>query len=82
MHTVNDNPLKKVRMIATLKRIAVPAKNPRVSFVIPPDVKEHLEALAESDHRTISNYVLKLIIEDIERAKDKGLIKATKEETA
>ncbi|NJL99887.1 MAG: hypothetical protein HC924_14300 [Synechococcaceae cyanobacterium SM2_3_2] len=63
-------------MVATLERIAVPAKNPRVSFVIPPDVKERLEYLADQDHRTISNYVLKLIIEEIERAEKDGKIKS------
>jgi predicted DNA-binding protein len=61
-------------MVATLERIAVPAKNPRVSFVIPQDVKERLEYLADQDHRTISNFVLKLIIEEIERAEKEGLI--------
>jgi predicted DNA-binding protein len=63
-------------MVATLERTAVPAKNPRVSFVIPQDVKERLECLAERDHRTISNFVLKLILEEIERAEKEGLFES------
>lgn len=55
----------------------VPARNPRVSFVIPPEVKEHLELLADKDHRSISNYVLKLILEDIEAAKKDGRLEST-----
>ena len=44
----------------------MPVKNPRVSFVIPDYLKRVLETLAEQEHRSVSNYILKLIIQDIE----------------
>lgn len=62
-------------MVTVAIKPPVPAKNPRVSFVIPPDIKEALESLANQDHRSISNYVLKLILEDIDAAKRDGRLK-------
>ena len=50
----------------------VSTKKPRVSFVIPEDLKSLLEKLAAIDQRTVSNYVLKLITDDIEQAKKDG----------
>jgi len=59
-------------MVSVVCGKVMPAKNPRVSFVLPPDIKRDLEALAERDHRSMSNYILKLIIQDIEQAKEDG----------
>jgi len=59
-------------MVSVVCEKVMPAKNPRVSFVLPPDLKRDLEALAEQDHRSVSNYILKLIIQDVERAKGDG----------
>jgi len=56
----------------------MPAKNPRLSFVIPDDVKRVLESLAHQEHRSVSNYILKLIIQDIEQALVDGRIEGSR----
>jgi len=56
----------------------MPAKNPRVSFVIPAEIKRDLEALACREHRSVSNYILKLIIRDVEQAQEDGRLEGSR----
>jgi hypothetical protein len=52
-----------------------PAKLPRIVVYLPPAMKEELEELADSQHRSVSNMVLALIAEAIEKGKAEGKIR-------
>lgn len=56
-------------MVAGLE---MPAKKPRVSFVIPEEIKDDLEKLAQMEERTVSNYLLVLVRQAIQRARQEG----------
>lgn len=57
-----------------LDRQLSPAKLPRIVVYMPPEVKAKLEKLAEKELRPVSNMVLALIVEAIERAESEGKI--------
>lgn len=52
-------------------------KKPRVSFVIPEDIKDDLEVLAQMEARTVSNYLLVLVRQAIAVAKKEGKLNET-----
>ena len=53
-------------------QIPLPAKNPRTTIVIPPDLKAEFEELCEKESRSFSNYVVHLIKQTVEAAKREG----------
>ncbi|MEG4320361.1 MULTISPECIES: hypothetical protein [unclassified Microcoleus] len=53
---------------------ALPAKLPRIVVYLPEEVKADLERLAKSHYRPVSNMVLSLIQEALDRAKSEGRI--------
>lgn len=59
-------------MVSTVETVTMPSPKPRVSFVIPEDVKDDLEALAAMEERSVSNYLLVLVRQAIEQAKKDG----------
>ncbi|MDV3351729.1 hypothetical protein QGP82_23705 [Leptothoe sp. LEGE 181152] len=50
----------------------VPSDKPRVTLYIDSDLKQALEILAERADRSVSNYVIQLIRQDVARAKHSG----------
>ena len=52
--------------------LELPAKNPRTTIVIPPDLKADFERLCEMEDRSFSNYVVHLIRQTVEKAKADG----------
>ena len=52
----------------------LPAKLPRIVVYVPPETKAKLEKLAEKRLRPVSNMVLALIAEAIEKAEKEGEI--------
>lgn len=52
--------------------IAVPSDKPRITLYIDQDLKESLEVLAERADRSVSNYVVQLIRQDVARAQQSG----------
>ena len=52
-----------------------PTQLPRIVVYLPPVMKKELEELADSQHRSVSNMVLALIAEAIERGKAEGKIR-------
>jgi CopG-like RHH_1 or ribbon-helix-helix domain, RHH_5 len=52
----------------------LPAKLPRIVVYLPEEVKADLERLAKSHYRPVSNMVLALIQEAVDRAKSEGRI--------
>jgi hypothetical protein len=51
-----------------------------VGVRLPPDLIEAAKAVAESEHRTLSNYILTLIVADIERRRKAQISSAMKEQ--
>lgn len=45
--------------------MAVAKDNTRIQVTIPKKIKKQLEKKAEENHRSVSNYVASLIIEDL-----------------
>ena len=43
------------------------AKTDRIQIRISPDLKEQLQKLAESENRTVSNYIENLIIRELKK---------------
>lgn len=54
------------------KKEIMASRKPRVVFVVDEDVKKDLETLAEMDQRTLSNFMVKLAVAEISRAKKDG----------
>ena len=52
--------------------ILVPSDKPRVTLYIDSDLKQALEVLAERADRSVSNYVIQLIRQDVARAQKSG----------
>lgn len=44
-------------------------KNTRVVITLPKEIKEQVQELANQDNRTMTNYIVNLILKDIERKK-------------
>ena len=44
-------------------------KNTRVVITLPKDVKEQVQELANKDNRTMTNYIVNLILKDLESKK-------------
>lgn len=44
-------------------------KNTRIVITIPKDIKEQVQELANKDNRTMTNYIVNLILKDIESNK-------------
>ncbi len=61
----------KISVIPTFQ-IPLPAKNPRTTIVIPPDLKAEFEELCEKESRSFSNYVVYLIKQTVDAAKREG----------
>ena len=62
---VAEKPARKnVRTVAT-------SEGERLHIRIPPDLKEVARELAEEDGRTLSNWMLRLIREEVERKRSK-----------
>ncbi|MFG6094023.1 hypothetical protein SPB21_02170 [Leptothoe sp. ISB3NOV94-8A] len=59
--------------------IPVPSDKPRVTLYIDTDLKQALEVLAERADRSVSNYVIQLIRQDITRAQQAGELPAADE---
>lgn len=60
-------------MVAVMaKKEIMASRKPRVVFVVDEDVKKDLETLAEMDQRTLSNFMVKLAVAEISRAKKDG----------
>lgn len=60
-------------MVAVMANKEIMAsRKPRVVFVVDEDVKRDLEKLAEMDQRTLSNFMVKLAVAEISRAKKDG----------
>jgi len=53
-------------------QITLPAKNPRTTIVISPDLKAEFEELCKQESRSFSNYVVHLIKQTVETAKREG----------
>lgn len=47
--------------------MAISKDNTRVQVTMPKDVKENIEAKATKSNRSLSNYILNLIIEDLKK---------------
>ena len=56
----------------TIAKPLSPAKLPRIVVYLPPELKEKLEKLAALEHRPVSNMVLALIADVIEKAEQEG----------
>jgi predicted DNA-binding protein len=50
--------------------MAIPDNKTRVAVILDKELKDKLQVLANQDNRSMSNYILKLIEDDI---KEKGL---------
>ena len=48
------------------------AKTERLNIRISPELKEQLQALADAENRTLSNYIERLIIEAVEKKNGKN----------
>ncbi|MDY6783110.1 MAG: hypothetical protein SW833_11285 [Cyanobacteriota bacterium] len=54
---------------------SMPAKNPRLTVVIPPKLKKMFERLCELEHRSMSNMMVSLAQEAVDRAIAEGRLK-------
>lgn len=64
-------------MTIQIDEILVPSDKPRITLYIDSDLKQALELLAESADRSVSNYVIQLIRQDVARAKQSGELPPT-----
>ena len=55
-------------MTIQFDEILVPSDKPRITLYIDSDLKQALEVLAERADRSVSNYVIQLIRQDVTRA--------------
>lgn len=58
-----------------MKFESVPSKKPRIGVYISEELKAKAEIVAESESRSLSNWITVLIEEAVERAESEGKIK-------
>ena len=59
-------------MTIQFDEILVPSDKPRITLYIDSDLKQALEVLAERADRSVSNYVIQLIRQEVARAEEAG----------
>ena len=66
-------------MTTSLSIKTVPAKNPRITIVIPSELKEKLEQLSKVRYQPMSAIALELIRQEIIKAEKEGEISSSEE---